>query len=256
MIKRFTLTLIFYLAAATFFSTAQAHDSLLIVRGNGQYPPYEMLNSDNKLEGVHIELVKQVAAKLNIHVTFKSLPWNRAIHFMEQGKADAITYIGKTPKRELFAYFCEGNHLSETRNGFFTFKNRFESIDYQGNFSSLAGLRIGSIQGYSYGQEFDNNQLIIKDSGAQSLNTLVKKLANKRFDLAIGNVDSVRFTLKQESLDSIIGLFAGIPGSIKQYIAFSKQRNHKALAERFALEMIKFKKTPAYDEILARYGLQ
>ena len=57
-------------------------EKLSIVRGDGDYPPYEMI-LDGKLKGVHVDLVKRVAAKLDFKVEFESVPWSRAVAMIE-----------------------------------------------------------------------------------------------------------------------------------------------------------------------------
>lgn len=236
-------------------ASAIAKPVLEVLRGNGSYPPYEMVDKSGRLIGVHIEIVKAVGRKLGFQVVFKSLPWNRAIHLIKKGEADAITYIGKTKTREQFVYFCPGNNLSETRNAFFALKEQAKEIDFKGDFENLAGLKVGTIQGYSYGEAFNNATSFTKDSGAQDQQTLVKKLLGKRFDLAFGNLDTINYALMKAGLNQKIVNLPYVSRGLKQYIAFSKHRGHKQLADEFAEEMIAFKKTASYLAILKKYGL-
>ena len=78
------------------FSSIATAQTLKIVRGNGTYPPNEMI-VDNQLTGLHIDLVKEVAVSLGYQVNFESVPWKRALSLIEKGTADAITYISKNP---------------------------------------------------------------------------------------------------------------------------------------------------------------
>ena len=234
---------------------AASNTTLLIVRGNGDYSPHEMIGSDNKLTGVHIDIVLAVARLQNISVQIKSVPWSRAVHMLKVGEADAITYIGKTVAREQFAIFDEGNVLSTARNGFLVLKENLSEIKYSGDLKQLNGYTIGTLNGYSYGDLFDSADYLTKDSGANNENTLLEKLIRGRFLIAITNVDRMSYIASKKSTGSkIVFLRPFMPG-IKQYIAFSKKRRHQKIAAEFAATLTKFKKTLEYRQLLAKYGL-
>ena len=80
-----------------------------------------------------------VAKVLNISIEIKSLPWNCTLHLMKKGEVDAITHIGKTPQREKFVIFDEGNILSITRNGFFILKQNSADFNHTGKLPQLTG---------------------------------------------------------------------------------------------------------------------
>ena len=237
-------------------SLADEVRKLTIVRGDGDYSPYEMMTPDNQLIGVHIDVVHAVAKILKIPIEIKTLPWSRALHWVELGKADAITYIGKTPEREKFARFYEGNVLSFSQNSFFTLKENLSKCNtFTGDLQQLEGNKIGILNGYSYGEEFDNADYLIKDDGADTEYVLFKKLIKGRFLLGIANLNTITYIAKKEDLmDKIVFMKPYMP-SIKQYIAFSKSDRNKKVASDFAIILSHFKTTPEYQEILAKYGL-
>jgi len=229
--------------------------TLLIVRGNGDYSPHEMIGPDNKLTGIHIELVRAVAKLQNISVEIRSVPWSRAVHLLQMGEADAITYIGKTAAREKFAIFYEGNVLSTAHNGFFVLKEKSNVFKYTGDLKQFSGYIIGTLNGYSYGNLFDSADYLTKDSGANTENTLLDKLVRGRFLVAITNVDRMSYIASKKNIgDKIVFLRPFMPG-VKQYIAFSKKRQHQKIAREFATALTNFKKTQEYRQILVKYGL-
>jgi len=245
------------------FTSLNAHSlladevrKLTIVRGDGNYSPYEMMTPDNQLTGIHIEVVHAVAKILKTPVEFKTLPWSRALHWVELGKADAITYIGKTPEREKFAVFHEGNVLNFSQNAFFTLKENLQKCNvFTGDLRQFEGNKIGILNGYSYGKEFDSADYLIKDDGADTEYILFKKLIKGRFLIGIANIDTITYIAKQEDLmDRIVFMKPYMP-SIKQYIAFSKSDRNKKIASDFAVALSHFKTTHEYRSILAKYGL-
>jgi len=235
---------------------ARSTETIVIVRGNGYYPPNEMMDADQQLSGVHIDIVRAVAKLLNMPIEIKSLPWNRALHLMEKGEADAITHIGKTPEREKFALFYEGNTLSTTRNGFFILKENAADFNYTGELQQLTDNTIGTINGYSYGIAFDSAEYLNRDTGTDTEEVLLSKLIRGRFPIAISKIDRIYFIANKNKVrDKIIFLKPYMPG-VEQYIAFSKVLNHQKIGLKFAAALSMFKTTAQYRQILAKYGLQ
>jgi polar amino acid transport system substrate-binding protein len=235
---------------------AEEESTLTIVRGQGDYSPFEMLNADNQLTGVHIDIVRAVAKLTDTRIKFKSLPWSRALHWLEVGKADAITYIGKTLEREEFAIFDNRNVLSTSHNAFFTLKTNLpECNTYTGDLKQFIGNKIGVLNGYSYGDAFDNADYLTKDDGANTEDILFQKLIKGRFLIGIANINTITYIAKKEDFtDKIVFLEPHMPG-IKQYIAFSKTPDNAVIADKFGAALTAFKTTAHYREILAKYGL-
>ena len=95
---------------------------LLIVHADGVFPPNEMMEGA-RVRGVHIDLIQAAADKVGVSVVFRTYPWKRAMIMLQRGEADAITYMGRTPAREQYGVFVEGNLLSRTHHGFLALKD-------------------------------------------------------------------------------------------------------------------------------------
>ncbi len=228
---------------------------LLVVHADGFFPPNEMVEGE-QVRGVHMDLVQAAAAQLGVSVSFRSYPWKRAIIMLQRGEADAITYMGKTPEREQFGIFVEGNLLSHTKNGFFTLKEQASKIGFSGDLQTLRNFTIGTIRGRAYYAEFDQASFLQKDDGAPDEETLLKKLINKRVDLAQGSVARMKYVAQNLNVaERIIFLQPQAP-PIANYLVFSKAKNHEALAQRFALAMEGVKKSAAFQEILKKYQVK
>ncbi|MCP4750928.1 MAG: amino acid ABC transporter substrate-binding protein, partial [Proteobacteria bacterium] len=90
--KRSLLAIMVVVVAFGFDVPGVMAEDVLFARVNANYAPFEMV-VDGKLTGLHIELVYATASRLGVNVEFQSLPWKRAIHMVEIGTADAITYV-------------------------------------------------------------------------------------------------------------------------------------------------------------------
>ena len=111
MIFKALILSIYLLASSSFIAVALAEDTIVVVRGDENYPPNEMLIND-KLVGIHIDLTREVAASMNLNINYISVPWKRAVRLVQKGSVDAISYLDKTPEREEFAIFNDGNIIS------------------------------------------------------------------------------------------------------------------------------------------------
>lgn len=236
-----------------FLQTLFAVQTLHIVRGNGEYPPFEMLDENEKLIGIHIECVQAISKKLNIKVRFESLPWQRALMKVRNKQADAITYVGKTAERETFLWFLKGNTLSYSTNSFFALKEN--NVVYTGNLQELQNYSIGTIRGFSYGEAFNKAHFLKKNNATKNINQLVDKLLNKRVELIIANKERLLYFAKEHKFLGAIQPLKPSFKPIAQYIAFSKQEELLVLAQRFEKAMEAFKKSSEYEALFKKYGL-
>ncbi len=230
--------------------------NLLVVRPDGSWPPQEMM-VNGELTGFHIELVQAAAHLVGLSVTFKSLPWKRAIEMLKKGDADAITYMAKTSERENFGYFYEENILSKATVGFFIRKELEHEVHFSGELESLKGYSIGSILGFSYHEEFDQTAILNKFNSAENEENLIKMLIAGRIDIAIGHVDLINYLAKGMGVDEeIMFLTPYLTQGRKHYLVFAKAKGDKKSVRQFADAMKRFKVSNSYRDLLNKYGLE
>ena len=223
-----------------------------IVRGDGDYSPYEMV-INNQLTGFHIELIQIIAKQLNIELIFESLPWKRALAMVEKGLADAITYVGKNTRRERYIIFTPGNELSWAVFALVVLDRRKNDIHFpNGHFTSLKGYKIGQLLGYSYGEEFDQSTL--NRSFYNNNDQLIGMLRTKRIDIAIFNKEE--YENKRYNQDDVQARLAVLDNLIGtgNFIGFSKKLKLEALAGEFSQALIKFKTTQGFKKLQKKYG--
>lgn len=65
------------------------------------YPPFEVFDEDQNLQGLDIDLGNMIAAKLGTKATWESIDYNGVIPALQAGKYDMVlASIGDTPERE------------------------------------------------------------------------------------------------------------------------------------------------------------
>lgn len=236
---------------ARFISSAFAQTEMIVVRGNGDWPPYEM-TQDEGLTGLHIELVKTVASSMGVTVFFESYPWLRAMEMVKTGQADAITYVAKNQERSQYIHFLESNVLSGTTHLLIKHKTR-EDISFTGNINELEPYSIIHMTGYTFGDTFDHAENLNK-TPMKSVDQIVKLVAKERYDLGIISQSDLQ-GLRLEAEIHDIEFLAPPLYSTAVYIGFSKEKASYNFVEEFSAAMKAFKKTTEYQQLLRKYNL-
>ena len=232
-----------------------AETEIHVVRGDGNYPPNEM-GTDPQVTGIHIDLVNQVAQTLQLKVKWESVPWTRAVNMIKDGEADAITYIGKTPEREQFVHFVEGNEVSIAENGFVILKENASRLTYTGDYKQLKVLEpVVVLRGYTYGGTFDQTTEIQKYP-VKELDQVLNMLKSKKYSIGIVNVGEAKPIARSLGIRDQLVFLEPFVSQLPNYIGFSKKRSNLEVAQKFASAIKAFKQTSAYQEILKKYGVQ
>ena len=233
------------------FSAGADAENMIVVRGNDNYPPMEMLVADQPT-GFHVDIVNEVASIMGVTVQWKSLPWRRALKMAENGTADAITYVAKTPERERFFVFLDGNVLSSSTVNFFVLKEDEKKYAFDGDVRKFIGDKtILKLSGFSFGSSIDT----MPSHEVNTMGQVIKMLELKRFDIAVLNrTDFIGAMKGKHEYDTLVALTPPVR-YFKNYIAFSKVRDDKTLAKRFESAYLAFKKTPRHEELVKQYGI-
>ncbi len=232
---------------------ALAQTEIKLVRGDEQYPPFEML-IDGRLTGLHMELVEAAAKKLGVSVKWESLPWKRALRMVETGQADGVTYITRTPEREAWAVFLPGNVLSSSEVRFIVLKEKSGRIAFNGQLAPFLAQREPIVvRGFEFGSaELDQTQKL----EGNNMQDVVRMLQAGSSDVAVVNWgDFVGAFKGKPELAAVTPLSPPIR-SMHNYIAFSLNKNNEVLARRFAAALSDFKTSSEYTALLRRYQLE
>ncbi|MEJ6007311.1 transporter substrate-binding domain-containing protein [Paucibacter sp. AS339] len=250
LLPAFFAALLLGLGAASVWAQVSQPATLELVRGDEDYPPFEM-TLQGKPAGLHVELVEAAAKTLGMRVRWTSLPWKRALLMVETGQADAITYISRTPEREAWAVFLDGNQLSTAEIRFIARKEDAARLAFNGDLPSfLAQQSLVAVRGFQFGKpEIDRAKRI----EASSMDDLVRRLLAGHATVAAVNWND--FNTAYQGRPEFAGLTALQPAiaSTRNYIAFSSARGHAALAQRFAQAMSRYRQSPDYALMMKRY---
>jgi polar amino acid transport system substrate-binding protein len=214
---------------------------------------------------------------------FETVPWKRALIKMQVKSADAITYVSKTVDREEFIYFFDGNIISITNVHFFTidqtekkekmtfFKIRsfkdFKAwlkdeepaleapIDLDWSIYRLKNRKFAVQKGYSYGYEFEGIEGLQKIFNGTIYDLKNSVLAGEA-DIGLVDIDYFTSLFKDEDFFKRVR-FSKAPYFVSQnYLGFSKKPQNYEIAKKFSEEMMAFKKTLEFQEMLKKYNIK
>jgi polar amino acid transport system substrate-binding protein len=217
-----------------------------------QYPPYEFEN-DGKIEGVAVEIVKEIFNRMNQPINIELLPWSRALKLIETGDADGIFTIYKTPERELFAEFSSEILIPQTISLFVLWDS---NINFNGDLAKLNEYKFGVVRGVSYGKKFDEalEKNIIKNIEEVNIGEQnFMKLLSSRVDIVISNKYGAEYIINQIGYSRQIKELYPEVETLPSYIAFSKKRNLSAIKKEFDKILKEMKSDGSYDKIINDY---
>ncbi|NRB68353.1 MAG: transporter substrate-binding domain-containing protein [Vibrio sp.] len=218
-----------------------------------EYPPYIEMQGQ-QISGVAVELVRYVFHQLETPVNITVLPWARALTLVKRGRADGIFTAFKNPEREKFADFSQ-NVLFVQNISLMALKGssyKTEEI-LAGDVSNIA---LCVVNGVSYGKRMDAKikegrfRLIFQKNSTVECAHLVR---TKRADIWVNNEFGARSILVREGLDSDIDILSPPVEATPSYIAFSKERSHAELLERFDQVLFDMKQDGRYEALIYDY---
>ncbi|MBU3917199.1 transporter substrate-binding domain-containing protein [bacterium] len=195
-----------------------------VTLGYVDFPPYEFESTDGRAEGVLVEIVQTVFQKADIPLELKFLPFQRALTTAQAGTIDGLFNFYKNPERlEHFDY-----SYPVINNPLVLFVMKDSTLTFNGNLDSLSGKKIGVLRGYTYGKDFDDNSLFVKDISSSHPSNLKK--------LALGRIDAYPcdrlvgiFIARQEKLMSELKILQTPLKVMEGHIGFTKGKHQNVL---------------------------
>jgi polar amino acid transport system substrate-binding protein len=99
--KRWMSILVLMLVAIVAMAGCQPDDGKLVVGTSADYEPFEYIDEDGNYAGFDIELMEEVAARLDMELEWQDIAFDGLIGALQSDKIDAIiAAMSATPERE------------------------------------------------------------------------------------------------------------------------------------------------------------
>ncbi len=225
-------------------------NELIVALGEKDYPPFYFVK-DGKYQGSSLEIAQAVAKRLGYKLVFRRYPWPRVLFNLKHGDVDMVLHFFNTKERAASVIYTGVPHIFESS---YLFVKTKSNIFYSGDLEKMKAYVFSNVRGYSHGAQYDSASYLKKEIVASEVN-LIRMLSTNRFDIAVGNKPTILMYAKQDDLNKKIKFLSPPIDKAPSYMAFSRiKANSKALAAAFTEEIVAFKKTDEYKNILKKYG--
>ncbi len=217
-----------------------------------QFPPHEYQDEEGEARGAAVETVRAIIGRLGHSVTIEVLPWTRALKMVRTGRADAIFTAYRNAEREKFLDYSSEVLIDQE---VYLYRRAGSGFDFDGTLESIRNRRVGIVSTISYGQVFASYRPFVRLDKANQLAHNVEKLLKGRIDLFPSNRYVAEYTLAEMGLSGQVERLPRMVESVPSYIAFTRERDLRALRHQFDAELVDMKESGEYARILSEHGL-
>jgi polar amino acid transport system substrate-binding protein len=227
-------------------SAEQAGTPAVCVAVDAQNAPF-MFARGESAEGLYPQLIRAAFQQMDTAVRLEAVPWSRALRQLDQAECGVAGIYRNTERLQKYdfsaAIFVERLRLY-TRRG--------RGLSFSG-IPDLAGLRIGVIRGWSYGDAFDRarqaGQLVAEEVAADAQN--FSKLESGRLDAVLAVEQAGATLLAGGAYPSVQALPRPLAVN-STHLAFHKSARSAALLKRFDEAMEQLRRNGVHDRLVAQ----
>jgi polar amino acid transport system substrate-binding protein len=169
----------------TLFTGPAAAQQCALRAGYDSYGVYAYTDAEGRAGGIDVDTIQVFARELGCRVSFEEMPWTRVLLAIETGQLDLASSASMTEERLRYARFSIPYRQAEVaiyvRRGE---SGRFELDGLQD--IPKAGLRLGIVTGYYYGDAFDtlmnDDKFAAQIDPAADYDTNIRKLLHGHID--------------------------------------------------------------------------
>ena len=215
------------------------------------FPPYQYMKG-SQITGLDYEIIRNAFETQGLAISVALHPWDECIQRVDQGVADGVFQIARTPERE--RRFLFSDLLRTAKTVFYCNRAKTIMLDRDDRLiARLQGTRIAVVKGYNYGPEFDNLQGIPRISVGNHQESLLELSANN-VDLAIIDEGVGVYFVDVLMLGSKLQRVANFQIDRPLFVAFHRARPQ--IRDTFNRGLGEIRKNGIYDELMSKYNLK
>ncbi|WP_255754744.1 ABC transporter substrate-binding protein [Massilia sp. erpn] len=225
----FHIAVVVLLALVLLLFSGQAGARELLVVGAHFERVFER-TPEGEFTGLGPEVVRILATRLGHTARFEIYPWARAQAILSQGKADILVGPYKSFERV--------QRMAFSRRPFYQDQMVFYALNtsgivWHGDFATLADHRIVIMNGWTYGEQFEQARPMLKVSVANSVESGLKMVEAQHVVLFASNRRNTEPVLAKLGLAGQMAPLAHVIQVQDGYFAFPKRQLHEALRREF-----------------------
>ena len=210
------------------------------------------LNAAGRHRGLAVDILERISEATGDRFEIRMLPWKRAQTMVQKGVADALIGPYKTAAREKFLHYSE-QAFYEDRMVFIA--RRDEAFDWEGDFDDLRGLRVVTVRGWAYGEEFENHLDLMRPHISNTIFLGMQMLLNGRADLLAGNERNALEAIHQNFAKGKVVFLRPPFHWMTGYFGFSRAKPALAMQQRFNKALGEIVTSGELARLWAAYGL-
>lgn len=215
------------------------------------WPPFRIESDKDTMKGIDIDLIAQIEKRLDIKIKIVRVPWVRALKMMQDGQADLMSGLARTPERNKFIYYVEPPYTA-IRPAFYKHVTTPRQIT---QYADLASVSIGFTRGSAYFEPFDRDSALQKQAATDE-SQLLKMLLGRRFDFIIGSDVQVDYEIKLRGYAGEIVKATYQPDKTTPlYFGISRQSGLLMRQAEFAKTVSDLVSEGMVEKILSTYGI-
>lgn len=196
------------------------------------YPPFVIAaEKDDQISGIDVDVVREIAGRMNLGVAFYRCPWVRCLKSMEGGIVHVLTNALKNPDREKYMLYPDKAFVTDSDLPivFYFRKGNGNAVR---KYENLYNYTIGCERGALYFDQFDNDTKL-KKHPLPSYKQLFQMVKAGRIDGVIGYKYTLDYIIFEMGLRGEFEetLYRYPIDHIEAFITVSK---NSPLASRFA----------------------
>ncbi|PXX47528.1 substrate-binding periplasmic protein [Undibacterium pigrum] len=174
---------------------------------------------NGEFTGLGADIIRMLARQNGDEVKFEIYPWARAQWMVEHEQAQILIGPYKTVEREAKYGFAKRAFY---RDVMALYIRKGSDVSWDGNYASLPGQRLGVINGWVYGQQFESLRSGIKPVIANTLTNGLNMLMAKRVDFLATNMRNTEATMKTMGISDEMQMIEPFMDMQDGYLAYCK----------------------------------
>lgn len=229
MVQLKTIISIVLLALMTAMSATPVRAGQVLAVGTEFANVFER-TPNGEFTGLGADIIRVLARQNGDEVRFEIYPWARAQWMVENEQAQILIGPYKTAEREAKYGFAKRAFY---RDIMALYVRKGSELNWDGNYANLPGPKLGVINGWVYGPQFESLRATIKPVIANTLTNGLNMLMAKRVDFLATNMRNTEAIMKTLGISNELQMIEPFMDMQDGYLAYCKNASCEHLRLRY-----------------------
>lgn len=226
------------------YAVLDEEESMLIIAGDKNFPPYEYIDYDREYRGFNVDLMRALAIEMGIEIKLVPMDWMEAHALLHAGKIDAIQGMNFNEKRaEIYDFSDEYLVNSQVC---FVKKENTNIFDLENLKGKRVAVQRSDLAAYILAEMGEIEVVFFSD-----LDGAFEQLINDEVDAVVGNRLSGLYNIQKNRTVNKIKI-VGDELNLTPY-GIAVQKGNTELLDKFNKGLQKLKRKGTYQKIYEKW---